>query len=357
MTDTSKSRGDALRNKGAEQDALDRLSLSMIPLSSSTLRNARLIKNNRMETRVELHHDPLSGSLHIRPDDISDNFTSNARDQAIIRALAALNSYDVYSLRNSLKKLGVEVEGDKKLDLSDEMKETLHHYMLAFTRPLVDRIFGAEDADANGASVNRPPPEDISHLLNDPDVTRVRENLRLISERTGIAVTEIPAFLTEYSDVFLSVAYYRHSFESLSDEIERFLSWIVELQQVRDIKSSSRTMNSCAKTEEHVRQLTASVRERMSRFNKAFHAFWANINRESFAQLQQQVEKNHDGMGAVLCGLLVKVRTWSYEFPDNTVGSPMKRATFVMTEMEPGLDKLKQLENTARRSIGLPPIS
>lgn len=355
MADTSKSRGDISKNRGAEQDALDRLSLSMIPLSSSTLRNARLVKNNRMETTVELHSDPLSGSLHIRPDDISDNFTGNARDQAIIRALAALNSYDVYSLRNSLKKIGVEVEGDKKLDLSDEMKETLHHYMLAFTRPLVDRIFGA---DAEGrSSASGPAPEDISRLMNDPDVARVRENLRIMSERTGIAVTEIPAFLTEYSDVFLSVAYYRHSFESLSDEIERFLSWIVELQQVRDIKSSGRTMNSCVKTEEHVRQLTASVRERMSRFNKAFHAFWADINRESFAQLQQQIEKNHDGMGAVLCGLLVKVRTWSYEFPDNTVGSPMKRATFVMTEMEPGLDKLKQLENTARRSIGLPPIS
>lgn len=139
--------------------------------------------------------------------------------------------------------------------------------------------------------------------------------------------------------------------------IERFLVWIHELQQVRDVKTSGRTVNSCVKTEECIRQLTASVRERMTRFNRAFHTFWADINRESFQTLQQQIEKNHDGMGAVLCGLLVKIRSWSYEFPDNTIGSPMKRATFVMTEIEPGLDKLKQLENTARRSIGLPPIA
>ncbi len=349
MADSSRDR--YMKQKGNEQDALDKLSLAMIPLSSSTLRNARLIKNNRMETTVELHHDPMSGSLHIRPDDISDNFTSNARDQAIIRALAALNSYDVYSLRTSLKQIGVEVEDDKKLDLSDEMKETLHHYMLAFTRPLVERIFGDE--------THTPLKEDndINRLLNDPDIARVRDNLKLMAQRTGIPVTEIPSFLTAYSDVFLSVAYYRHSFETLSDEIERFLVWIHELQQVRDVKTSGRTLSSCVKTEECIRQLTASVRERMSRFNKAFHTFWADINRESFQLLQQQIEKNHDGMGAVLCGLLVKIRTWSYEFPDNSIGSPLKRATFVMTEVEPGLDKLKQLENAARRSIGLPPIS
>jgi len=340
-----------MQQKGNEQDALDKLSLDMIPLASSSLRNARLIKNNRMETTVELHHDPMSGSLHIRPDDISDNFTSNARDQAIIRALASLNSYDVYSLRNSLKQIGVEVKDDKKLDLSDEMKETLHHYMMVFTRPLVERIFGDE--------TNTPlkPEDDINVLLSDPNIASVRENLRLMAARTGIPITEIPAFLASYSDVFMSVAYYRHSFEMLGDEIERFLVWVHELQQVRDVKSSGRTLGSCVKTEECIRQLTASVRERMSRFNKAFHTFWADINRESFHLLQEQIEKNHDGMGAVLCGLLVKIRTWSYEFPDNTIGSPLKRATFVMTEIEPGLEKLKELENAARRSIGLPPIN
>ncbi|MBW7912098.1 MAG: hypothetical protein H3C49_12620, partial [Alphaproteobacteria bacterium] len=101
------SRDNSIFTKGKEQDALDKLSLSMIPLSSSALRNARLIKNARMETTVELMHDPVAGSLQMRPDDISDNLTNSTRDRAIIRALAALNSYDVYSLRGSLKRIGV----------------------------------------------------------------------------------------------------------------------------------------------------------------------------------------------------------------------------------------------------------
>lgn len=335
------------KTKSADQDALDKLALTGIPLSSNTLRNARLIKNTRMETTVELHSDPLSGSLQMRPDSISENLSGTPRDQAIINALASLNSYDVYSLRNSLKKIGVEVEDQKNLDLSDEMKETLHHYMMAFTRPLVDRIFGYDHAE--GA-------DDINNLLNDPDVARVRDNLRMMSEKTGIPLEEIPKFLSSYSDVFLSVAYYRHSFESLSDEIDRFMVWIAELQQNRDVKSSPRALNACRTAEDTISKLTVSVRERMSRFNKAFHMFWSNINRESFEHLRKQIEENHDGMGAVLCGLLVKIRTWSYEFPDNTVGGPAKRVTFVMTEIEPGLDKLKMFENQARQSLGLPPV-
>ncbi|MDY0008258.1 MAG: hypothetical protein RBS08_01000 [Bdellovibrionales bacterium] len=344
---TGASRDKYLFNKGKEQDALDKLSLSIIPLSSTALRNARLIKNTRMETTVELMNDPVAGSLQMRPDDIADNLTSSTRDQAIIRALAALNSYDVYSLRNNLKKIGVDVPDEKDLDLSDEMKITLHHYMLAFTRPLVDRIFGFEVAEEN---------EDINLLLNDPNVARVRENLRIMSEKTGISLDEIPRFLASYSDVFLSVAYYRHSFETMSEEIDRFVQWTNELQQQRDIKSSPRMMHSCRYTEETVYKLSLSVRERMSRFNKAFHMFWGNINRESFDHLRAQVEDNHDAMGAVLCGLLVKIRNWSYEFPDNSVGSPSKRMTFIMTEMEPGLDKLKFFENEARKALNLAPI-
>lgn len=336
-------------NKDKEQDALDKLALSMIPLSSTALRNARLIKTTRMETTLELLNDPIAGSLQMRPDDIAKNIASTtSRDQAIIRALAALNSYDVYSLRGNLKRIGLELEDKQNLDLSEEMKTTLHHYMLAFTRPLVDRIFGYEKFDGT---------QDINLLLNDPDVTRVRENLRIMSEKTGIPLEDIPPFLASYSDVFLSVAYYRHSFESMADEIDRFMQWIGDLQQTRDIKSSPRMLNACRNTEDIVYKLTGSVRERMARFNKAFHMFWSDINKESFEQLRRQVEENHDGMGAVLCGLLVKLRTWSYEFPDNSVGSPSKRVTFVMTEIEPGLEKLKIFENEARKAIDLPPIT
>lgn len=348
--DTSKDKPPHPKKKVSERDALDKLSLAIIPLSSLTLRNARLIKNSRMETSLELLNDPISGSLQVSPDDIADVVSGNPQDHAIIRALAALNSYDVYSLRTSLKKLGLEVD-QKNLTLSEEMKEMLvHHYMLSFTRPLIDRIFGFDNNDTNA-------PEDVSRLLNDPDVARVRRNLKIMSDKTGIPLEDIPTFLSAYSDVFLSVAYYRYSFDSMKGDIRRFVEWIRELQTHREISASSAKLASCRHVEETLRNLTESVHERMERFNKTFQMFWGNINQQSFEELRRQVEENHDSLGAVLCGLMVKIHNWTYEFPDNTVGGPAKRAAFVKTEMEPGLEKLKVFENAARQKIGLPPLA
>jgi predicted DNA-binding ribbon-helix-helix protein len=53
-----------------DTDALDRLSLSMFPLSSARLKSSHLFKNAHLETMVELHNSEASGSMQIRPRDI-----------------------------------------------------------------------------------------------------------------------------------------------------------------------------------------------------------------------------------------------------------------------------------------------
>lgn len=332
----------------ADRDAIDRMALSSVPLSSSTLKSARLIKNARMETMVELHNDPVSGSLQIQPEDVAEAFIGNEGDQKIINALAALHSYDVYSLRSSLKKLGIEVE-NSSLELSSSMKETLNGYTMEFVHPLVVRIFGEESARIDDR-------EGLQKILRDPDVARVRENLKTIAGRTGIPLEEIPSFLESYSDVFLSVAYYRYSYDSISADIDRFLIWTRELRAHRDVSSSPNTANACKKAEETLRDVSGSIKERLARFHESFETFWRSINRASFDHLRGEIENNHTSMGSVLCGLVVKVRNWSAEFPDNTVGGPSTRAAFIMTEIAPGVEKLRLLENEARQRLGLPPM-
>lgn len=333
----------------SDRDAIDKLSLSIVPLSSNTLKNARLIKNGRMETAVELHNDPISGSLQIQPEDIAEAFKGAEKDQEIITALAELQSYDVYSMRSSFKKLGIPVS-EEALKLSDTMKTALNGYALDFVRPLVERIFGSAhgeiDVSGGGDSLNK--------ILKDSDAGRVRRNLQVITSRTGIPTDEIPTFLEMYSDVFLSVAYYKHCFETVGPDVERFQLWIKELEKHRDVTASPQAMNSCKKVEAALKYVTASIRERFAKFNSSFEVFWDNISKKSFDELRQQIEENHNSMGAVLCGLSVKMKNWAHEFPDNTVGGPQKRVKFIMTEMEPGIEKLKIMENEARRSVGLP---
>lgn len=343
---------DKSKKANADKDALDTLPLNSIPLTSNTLKSARLIKNARMETTVELYNDPLAGSLQISPKAIKDYMAVSPLDHEIITSLAGLQSFDVYSLRTNLKKLGVEPTDVDALELSEDMKEKLSDYSALFIRPLIEKLFGHNHGPEAAPGKNA-----LQEMLRDPDVTRVRENLRIMSEKTGIPVEDIPKFIKEYSDVFLSVAYYRYSFESAAADIDRFLLWVYEAKSHRDVMSSPKTLAHCKQVETAVRFLSMSIRERLEQLHASFEHFWQNINSKSFADLQRQIEENYASMGSVLCGLVVKMTRWRKEFPDNTKGSPVTRATFVISEMEPGILHLKDMENEARKRIGLPVVN
>jgi hypothetical protein len=329
-----------------DKDSIDSLSLLSMPLSSTTLKNARLVKNSRLETTVELYNDPISGSLQIMPSEIEDAMKTTERDQEIIRQLASLNSYDVYSLRTSLKKIGVEIADPDALVLSPEMKESLTHYSYQFTRPLVEKIFGTGRVEINSK-------EGLQKIFRDPDIMRIRENLKIMTEKTGIPLAEIPKFLEEYSDVFLSVSYYRFSFDAMSADLSRYLEWSQAMRTHKDVSSSPKTAASCKMVEDSLRFLSGSIRERLIKFQSCFELFWADINQESFHSMRAQIEENHSSMGSVLCGLSIKMKIWSKEFPDNIKGGPTTRSKFVVTDLEPGLLKLRDLELEARKKLGM----
>ncbi len=125
----------------------------------------------------------------------------------------------------------------------------------------------------------------------------------------------------------------------------------------RDIASSPKMAAQCRKqVEEMMRFLASSLRERLAQFQNGFETFWKDINRGGFQQMRVQIEENHASMGSVLCGMIVKMHMWKKAFPDNNVGGPLTRIKFVMTELEPGLVKLKDLEHEARKRLGMKQI-
>ena len=319
----------------SDRDAFDILALCWFPLSTQSLKTARLVKNAQMETMLELGNDPVSGSLQIRPQDIAETFPGSASEQEIINKLSRLKSYDVYSLRNGLRQLGIDVDA-KALELSGTMKENLDAYLIDFTHPLVLNIFGSATEDVNNT-------EGLLRSFRDPDIARVRERLSLISQKTGIPMEEIPGFLRTYSDLFLCVAYYRYSLDRIAPDIDRILSWLAKLTTQREVIASPVAAASCRKAAEAVRFLSSSIGDRLSLFNAGFELFWRDTNRESFEHLRHMIEDDYADMGATMCGLVVKVRAWSKAFPDNSSGAPAMRLKYLMV-MLPGLERLRAME-------------
>ena len=109
--------------KKRDMDTLHVLPLSIIPLKTAGLKRARLVKNAQMEGMIELFSSDRGGSGQIAPKHLDRVFQfdeTNFRDQVIVTKLADLPSYDVYSLRISLRELGIDVDEEKSLRISHD---------------------------------------------------------------------------------------------------------------------------------------------------------------------------------------------------------------------------------------------
>ena len=95
-----------------ERDSLHILPLEILPLQTPGLKRARMIKNAGLDSVIELFQDASAGSGQLDVRDLPNEFDwddgNNHPDMVILRKVANLPSYDVYSLRVALRQLARE---------------------------------------------------------------------------------------------------------------------------------------------------------------------------------------------------------------------------------------------------------
>lgn len=327
-----------------DRDALYALPLSIVPLETKPLRTARMIKNMRLESVVEVFHDDDMGSGQFYITELGHLFEwpedMEFPDRQLLLQLALLPSYDVYSLRMSLRKAGIQVNDIDDLRLSAEKQEELNRYMTAFTRPLIKRIFG-------GTSVEIDDFEEILKLFKYPDKGKAMESLRLMAEGLGIDVYEVPQFLEDYGDIFLSLSYYRQCLDTIEPLIENFITSMREIRQNWQLKQDRHLMQTCQEVEATLNDLTAEITGRFENFDRSTSEMWSNISAQRFRKVESLIKNYHVTTGGILCALWVKMDHWQKIFPKKDAGGPIKKAEFIMSEMRQGLDRIKNIEKNA----------
>lgn len=324
-----------------ERDALHILPLKILPLASPGLANARMIKNSHLDSVIELFRNDYSGSgqLHILdlPNEFGWENPGTHPDMVMLRNIGKMPSYDVFSLRVTLRQLNIKVNDYDDLQLSEEMNKELSTYMTDFTRPLVKQIYGSEDMDIQTF-------EDVVQLFRDPDVKKALERLNMMADKLGIKVEELPRFLEDYGDIFMSLSYYRRCMDSVSPIIDEFLWAIPDLRKNFTLKSDPTLQTTIDMLENKVYTLNTQIRARFESFDNETQDMWEDLSAEKFRQLQKVIKSYHITLGGVLCALSVKLDAWHYLFPQKNAGGPQRRAEFIMTEMRQGMDKIKQLD-------------
>ena len=311
-------------------DSLSILPLAMLPLETEDLRRVRMVKDSSMRSAVELFSGVGVGSGLIYPAKLQECFPRiTAEDQVMLGSVAELRSFDVYSLRISLRNIGIEVENTRYLRLSEEKQRELREYTRPFIESLARKIYGDDSADSETNS--------LASLIRDPNIKTARQKLRNMATDLAIPLHEMPLFLADYGDIYLSVGYFRNCFDNILPSIEDFVFTLREITQHDQMKQNAELMKVCHRLEEKLNKIQEALRSRFSTFSRNTDAMWKNLNAAQFERFRHLVDENHKVLGSLLCMLTIKMTVWSAKFPAGNVAGPARRADFIMTEMRQGL--------------------
>lgn len=326
-----------------DMDSLHILPLSILPLFTAGLKQARLIKNLHFQSVVEIYHDEKAGSGQIAPEALQAHFrwesAQDIEDQRLIEMLARLNSYDVYSLRIELRRAGIELDEVDALKLSEAKQAELTEYMRVFTSPLLAEVYG--DSDANIENFDQ-----LIGMFSNPDKDSAIRNLRTLAKKLEIDIMDVPEFLEEYADIFLSLAYYKNCLDDLIPKIGRFIEIMDELEGNFHMRRDPILMHVCGFLRERLNDVTASLTGRFESFDRHSKDMWENLNGESFRRVRKMIESHHTTVGGVLCGLSLKMGAWEREVGWEN-DSPIKRSEFISTHMRSGINRIKEIEDSA----------
>jgi len=306
------------------------------------LRRARLIKNVRLKSVIELFVDEDAGSGQLEVEDLITEFewdpAEPPSDLIMLRQLALLPSYDVYSLRISLRKHGIAIEDNEALKLSKAKSEQLSAYMTEFTRPLIVQIYGEGEVEVQTF-------EDVIKLFRDPDVVKAIGKIQVMSEKLGINPEDIPKFMEDYGDIFLSLSYYRECLDAIEPIITEFLDAMNELKGNYQFKTDMNLVNTIKMIESTINERMAAVTGRFENFERGTKYMWDNISAERFRKVEKLISGYHTSIGGVLCALSVKMEAWARLFPNKDAGGPGRRAEFIMSEMKQGIENIVKMED------------
>ena len=318
-------------------DSLFMLPLRIIPVKTESLARSRLVKNSHIVGVLELFAERETGSGQIEIRDLPQHFKwkegAAHPDLSILYTLAALPSFDVYSLRRSLREHGIVVNNYADLKLSEEKNKQLTGYMSRFTMPLIKEIYGD---DSKGITRF----EDIVMLFKDPDIKKALARLKQMAEKLQISIDQIPLFLENYGDIFMSLSYYNQCLDRLTPLLEAFIYAMTDMRKSMQVRNDRTLMAEMDKVEKLINGLINFLKRTFQDFGSMSQDMWNNLTAAKFEQVKAYIEDTQVKVGSVLCGLTVKMNAWVIRFPNPKSGGPGAKGEFIMTDMRQGLHEI-----------------
>lgn len=325
-----------------DRDSLHTLPIAILPIQTPVFRRARMVKNSRLDSVIEFFSGVGCGRGQLDVPGVSKFLnlpqTPPHPDVTMLKTVAGLPSFDVYSLRILLRAHGITIPDSSALMLSAGKIESLSVYMAKFTRPLVAEIFGRDTA---GQSF-----KGILGLFRGESAQSVRERLSTMAERLGIPIDAIPKFLEDYADIFMSLSYYRQCLDQLLPHVDQFMQDVVVLRATHQLAQDKSLMSALDMIETTINGRLANVTGKIESFQRSTDDMWRDLNGDRFKKIEALVSRYHTSIGSALCALNVKMTAWTAQFPTSGGGTG-RRAAFIMSDIRQGIEYLQGQEDDA----------
>ena len=301
-----------------------------------------MVKNSRLESVVELFSSAGSGRGQIEICNaakyVGIEQTPIHPDVRLLQTVAGLPSFDVYSLRILLRAKGISIADSSALKLSPGKIASLSSYMAHFTRPLVTEVFGR---DTTGTQFT-----DIIGMFRGESADAVRERLAKLANRLGITTNQIPKFLEDYADIFMSLSYYRQCLDDLLPQVENFMVGLDIVRGTHQLTLDRSLMETVGTIEAAVNGMLSSVTGKIESFKRSTNDMWRDVTADRFQKIEALVSRYHTTIGGALCAMSVKMAAWTTQFP-NTSGGAARRAAFIMSDMRQGIERIQATQDDA----------
>jgi len=171
----------------------------------------------------------------------------------------------------------------------------------------------------------------VVKLFRSPDKKKALEKLRLMAQKLNIKIEDLPKFLEDYADIFMSLSYYKQILDDIEPTLTEFLDTMDLLRENFAMKNNPSLMQTMDMMTTTINELMAAITGRFENFDRGTKHMWDNISAERFRRVEAVIRGYHTTIGGVLCALSVKMDAWSNLFPNMEVGGPGRRADFIMT--------------------------
>ena len=322
-------------NFSGVEDNLHTLSLTAFDIKHKDLYEARLIKNVFLETVIEFIDEELAadGPMQIRELALKFDESDVSRDEIkMISSIAALPSFDCYTLKRGMAPLKINVNDDAIFKLSNDRKASLFDLMSRLTRPLIQYLYTDDNLRIKDTS-------SLLELIQNTEPLKVKDRLGSVARNLEVSLIGLPNFLQDFSELFLSVSYFESIFREYNPKLDQFLLWAEDGVMNSNLRNDPNAQREFSNVDKRFKQLKGNLDSRFRLLSNITQVDWDDLNSSEFKKIQREILSQQANLAIGLCGLSVKMIEWEKQFP-SAGGSPQQCFEFLSNEASGGLDNL-----------------